>query len=207
MNQYERLASITGECRGPNKKKKFATPVVFSAETDGVRSSLPPLVKCDLFQDGRCDIFFGNPPSPAPVLPRCVWTPDTNPVPETNTSSLRQRNTPWGLFVHDRDARVVVINPRPGSKQNVDVPPKQSDILSYLMDNQGRICTRKEIEESVYDEEFVEGSRRADVMVMRLKALLHDTKTNGLIRSRRGLGYLFVEDPDRIPQASDQDSL
>jgi DNA-binding response OmpR family regulator len=77
----------------------------------------------------------------------------------------------------------------------VELTAKEYSLLEYLLLNRGRIVTRQEIAEHVWDEHFDPFSNLIEVYVGRLrqKIDLPSEKQASFLKTRRGEGY-FVED-------------
>jgi two-component system OmpR family response regulator len=64
--------------------------------------------------------------------------------------------------------------------------------LAYLMRNRGRVVSKTELTEHLYDQDFDRDSNVIEVLINRLRHKLG----SGRIRTRRGLGYRLVDDGD-----------
>lgn len=115
---------------------------------------------------------------------------------------LRRRTLPQqisltvGAIRLDRSKRTAHVRGRA-----VELTAKEYSLLEYLLLNRGRIVTRREIAEHVWDEHFDPFSNLIEVYVGRLRQKIDastDTKTS-FLTTRRGEGY-FVED---LSQESD----
>jgi two-component system copper resistance phosphate regulon response regulator CusR len=115
---------------------------------------------------------------------------------------LRRRTLPQqisltvGAIRLDRSKRTAHVRGRA-----VELTAKEYSLLEYLLLNRGRIVTRREIAEHVWDEHFDPFSNLIEVYVGRLRQKIDastDTKSS-FLTTRRGEGY-FVED---LSQESD----
>lgn len=88
------------------------------------------------------------------------------------------------LYLDTRSARVT-LNGAP-----VRLTSLEYRLLSYLMHHQGRIVSRTELVEHLYDQDFDRDSNTIEVFVGRIRKKL----SGDLIRTVRGLGYI-IEDP------------
>jgi len=79
----------------------------------------------------------------------------------------------------------------------VELTAKEYALLEYLLLNRGRVVSRQEIAEHVWDEHFDPFSNLIEVYVGRLRQKL-DVEDRSFLRTRRGEGY-FVEDLRREP--------
>lgn len=64
-------------------------------------------------------------------------------------------------------------------------------LLSYLMQNAGRVVSQLELTEQLYAQDFERNSNAVEVLVGRVRRKLGQS----LIKTRRGFGYL-IEEPD-----------
>jgi two-component system OmpR family response regulator len=71
-------------------------------------------------------------------------------------------------------------------------------LISYLAHERGRVVSRTELTEHIYDQDFDRDSNTIEVFVGRLRRKLG----NGLIVTERGLGYRLVDDAEQ-PESSD----
>ena len=69
---------------------------------------------------------------------------------------------------------------------------KEYALLEYLVREQGRVVSRSEIAEHVWDEQFDPVSNLIDVHVNRLRRKLDEGGERRLIHTRRGAGYMLV---------------
>jgi two-component system copper resistance phosphate regulon response regulator CusR len=115
---------------------------------------------------------------------------------------LRRRSLPAqitltvGSIRLDRGKRSVEV--RGGT---VELTGKEYSLLEYLLLNRGRIVTRREIAEHVWDEHFDPFSNLIEVYVGRLRQKIDAPLEAGeasFLTTRRGEGY-FVEDLRREP--------
>jgi len=67
----------------------------------------------------------------------------------------------------------------------VDLTALEYRILQYLMQHQGKVVSKTELIEHIYDQSFDRDSNVIEVLINRLRGKL----TPGLISTRRGLGY------------------
>ncbi len=77
---------------------------------------------------------------------------------------------------------------------DVDLTPKEFDLLAYLMQNVDRVRTREEIIDRVWDEEEFLDRRTVDVHVRWLRQKIEADPGNPRhLITVRGVGYKFVE--------------
>jgi two-component system OmpR family response regulator len=91
--------------------------------------------------------------------------------------------------IDTRSSRVLV------QGQAVKLTSHEYRLLSYLMHHQGRVVSRSELVEHLYDQDFDRDSNTVEVFVGRLRKKLGVD----LIQTVRGLGYL-VSPPDLDPR-------
>jgi len=78
----------------------------------------------------------------------------------------------------------------------VDLTYKEFELLKYLAQNPGRVFTRGQLLQQVWDSDFFGGPRTVDVHVRRLRAKL-GADQEALIGTVRNVGYLAVRPGDR----------
>jgi two-component system OmpR family response regulator len=78
--------------------------------------------------------------------------------------------------------------------QPIELTAREYDLLELLMRTPGRIFTRTELCEQVWDYHFDPGTNVVDVCVQRLRRKLDDGHAVKLIRTVRGVGYTFKAD-------------
>ncbi|MBI1766433.1 MAG: response regulator transcription factor [Acidobacteria bacterium] len=76
--------------------------------------------------------------------------------------------------------------------RKISLTTKEYALLEYFMLHVGRLLTREEIAEHVWDENFDPFSNVIDVYVRRLRKKIDEGFTPALIHTRRGAGYLFT---------------
>jgi two-component system copper resistance phosphate regulon response regulator CusR len=77
----------------------------------------------------------------------------------------------------------------------VSLTAKEYALLEYLVMNEGRVVSREQIAEHVWDESFDPFSNVIDVYVKRLRAKLDTSRDPRLIHTRRGEGYILTAEP------------
>jgi DNA-binding response OmpR family regulator len=77
---------------------------------------------------------------------------------------------------------------------NVPLSAKEYAILEYLVMNKGRVISRTELSEHVYDMNFDLDSNIIDVYINRLRKKIDKDHPRPLIQTRRGEGYIIAED-------------
>jgi len=84
----------------------------------------------------------------------------------------------------DLDSRVVEV-----SGEEIELSAKEFDILIYFAQNQGKILTKKQIYEKVWEEEYVYDDNNIMAVISRLRKKID--KDSIYIRTVRGIGYRF----------------
>ncbi len=76
--------------------------------------------------------------------------------------------------------------------KQVEMPPKELEVLHFLAAHKNRVFTREQLLEQVWGFEFFGDSRTVDVHIKRLREKLQDTESLGWqIRTVWGVGYKF----------------
>lgn len=73
--------------------------------------------------------------------------------------------------------------------EELRLSPKEFDILSLLIRQPGRVYSRTEIGQEIWQGRLPEGSNVVDVHMANLRAKLRDLEGYGLLRTVRGVGY------------------
>lgn len=80
--------------------------------------------------------------------------------------------------------------------RKVELTAKEYALLEYLARERGRVLTRAEIAEHVWDENFDPLSNLIDVNINRLRRKVDDGFASPLIHTRRGEGYMLAAPED-----------
>ena len=80
--------------------------------------------------------------------------------------------------------------------RRVELTAKEYALLEYLARERGRVLTRGEIAEHVWDENFDPLSNLIDVNINRLRRKVDDGSAAPLIHTRRGEGYMLAAPED-----------
>ncbi|NEU29875.1 response regulator transcription factor [bacterium LRH843] len=79
-------------------------------------------------------------------------------------------------------------------EQALDLTPKEFELLVYLASNKGRVLTRDQLLNAVWDYHFVGDTRIVDVHISNLREKIEpNTKKPIYIKTIRGLGYKLEE--------------
>lgn len=98
---------------------------------------------------------------------------------------LKQELLTLGILRIDKQVRAVYV-----SDSEIHLTQKEYDLLVYLVQNQGRICTRKEIIEQVWDIHFDYDTSVIDVYMTTLRKKLNLTPENNILHTVRGVGFI-----------------
>lgn len=90
-----------------------------------------------------------------------------------------------GDLVVDLDGREIRLGDR-----EIGLTPKEFDLLVYLIKNKGKVLSREQITEKVWDYEYMGDQRTVDTHIKKLREKLSD-KTEKYIKTIWGVGYKF----------------
>lgn len=93
-----------------------------------------------------------------------------------------------GSLTVDSEARRVTLNQR-----EVELTPKEFDILELLVRNKGRVFSREQIFQMIWGEPCVD-TRTIDVHIKNLRDKLKDEENQSMIQTKWGVGYYFRRD-------------
>lgn len=77
------------------------------------------------------------------------------------------------------------------SGKEISLTPKEFKLLEYMMNNSGRILTRAEIAEKVWDTTFDTGTNFIDVYINYLRKKIDKDYSTKLIHTKAGVGFIF----------------
>lgn len=77
--------------------------------------------------------------------------------------------------------------------QIIELTAKEFSLLEYFMRNKGRVLSRYDITEKVWDVDFNFGSNVVDVYVNILRKKIDKDASHRLIHTKIGMGYIFGE--------------
>lgn len=78
--------------------------------------------------------------------------------------------------------------------QTINLPAREFALLEYMLRNQGRILSKTNILEKVYDYSFDPQTNVVDVLVCRLRNKIDKDFDSRLIHTVRGMGYVLKQD-------------
>lgn len=96
-----------------------------------------------------------------------------------------------GLVV-DKARYVVLVD-----DQEIEMPPKELELLFFLASHPNRVFTREQLLENVWGYDFYGESRTVDVHVKRIREKIEDPRrdVNWQIKTVWGVGYKFESSP------------
>jgi len=92
------------------------------------------------------------------------------------------------LAVHDLTMNLLTREVRRGERK-IELTPREFNLLEYLMRSPGRVLTRVQICEQVWEYDFDPGTNLVDVYVQRLRKKVDGEAPVKLIETIRGVGY------------------
>jgi two-component system, OmpR family, response regulator RegX3 len=76
----------------------------------------------------------------------------------------------------------------------VELPPKEFELLAYLLEHAGRVLTRGQLIDEIWGRDYVGDTKTLDVHVRRLRNRIEaDPKEPARIQTVRGVGYRFAD--------------
>jgi DNA-binding response OmpR family regulator len=81
------------------------------------------------------------------------------------------------------------------NNKEINLTRKEFRLLEYMMNNQGRILSRAEIAEKVWETSFDTGTNFIDVYINYLRKKIDKDQDIKLIQTRPGIGFIFKEQP------------
>jgi two-component system, OmpR family, response regulator RegX3 len=76
----------------------------------------------------------------------------------------------------------------------VELPPKEFELLGYLIEHAGRVLTRGQLIGEIWGSDYVGDTKTLDVHIRRLRTRVeHDPKDPKRIQTVRGVGYRFAD--------------
>ena len=95
----------------------------------------------------------------------------------------------FGDIAMDIDRHVV----RKGGRE-VDITPKEFDLLQYFLENRNKVVKREELSAHVWGQEYLESSRTVEIHVQRLRKKMG---LNEELRTVTKVGYILEDKRDR----------
>jgi DNA-binding response OmpR family regulator len=153
-------------------RARWSVPVVMLTARDEEADRLAGL-------DAGADDYIGKPFSPRELVAR-MKAVLRRVAPDADDSMLV-----LGDVVLRRSAREVGV-----AGEEVELRPKEFDLLAYLMENRGAVLSRDLLLERVWGYDYAGGTRTVDVHIAQLRRKLGRPD---LIRTIRGAGYKAVQ--------------
>ena len=76
----------------------------------------------------------------------------------------------------------------------VDLPPKEFELLAYLVEHAGRVLTRGQLIDEIWGSDYVGDTKTLDVHIRRLRTRVErDAHAPQRIQTVRGVGYRFAD--------------
>ena len=79
------------------------------------------------------------------------------------------------------------------ANKEVNLTRKEFKLLEYMMNNQGRVLSRAEIAENVWETAFDTGTNFIDVYINYLRKKIDKDHDHKLIQTRAGIGFIFKD--------------
>lgn len=111
----------------------------------------------------------------------------------TKRQNKQQVQTPSNLKIADLELHPSTFTVTRGDIK-VNLSPKEFKLLFYMMQNAGRVVTRAEIAENVWDTTFDTGTNFIDVYINYLRKKIDKDRPVKLIHTRPGLGFMLTEE-------------
>jgi two-component system, OmpR family, response regulator RegX3 len=78
--------------------------------------------------------------------------------------------------------------------RDVDLPPKEFELLAFLVENAGRVLTRGQLIDEIWGSDYVGDTKTLDVHIRRVRTRIEDDpKEPTRIQTVRGVGYRFAD--------------
>jgi two-component system, OmpR family, response regulator RegX3 len=78
--------------------------------------------------------------------------------------------------------------------RSVELPPKEFDLLAYLVEHAGRVLTRGQLIDEIWGSDYVGDTKTLDVHIRRLRTRIEqDPHAPVRIQTVRGVGYRFSD--------------
>lgn len=112
-------------------------------------------------------------------------------IARLNALSRRMGDTRFSLLkVSDLTVNLLTREVRRGG-QIIELPPREFALLDFLMRSPGRVQTRTQICEHVWEYQFDPGTNLVDAYIQRLRRKIDDPFEEKLIHTVRGVGYVL----------------
>ncbi|SDH33237.1 two-component system, OmpR family, alkaline phosphatase synthesis response regulator PhoP [Alteribacillus persepolensis] len=139
------------------------------------------------------DDYMTKPFSPRELVARVkaiLRRVDQAPVQKEENMTTDKKLLIGHLTIYPENYEVYV------NDEQLELTPKEFELLLYLSHNKGRVMTRDQLLNAVWNYEFVGDTRIVDVHISHLREKIEpNTKKPVYIKTVRGLGYKFEEPP------------
>ena len=156
------------------KKIRFqgiSTPILFLSALDSVDDKIQGL-------EAGGDDYLAKPFSLDEVVAR--------------VKALKRRNNPTKQIVNTGNLEINIDTKEAfRNGKNLNLTKKEFRLLEYFLNNQGKLLTKSEIAEHVWDISFDTGTNIVEVYVNYLRNKLDKGYEEKLIQTKFGLGYIF----------------
>jgi DNA-binding response OmpR family regulator len=123
------------------------------------------------------------------LLRRSGWTRAAEPPAAPKASNVIR----FGGNTLDLDSLELKVGTMP-----YHLTAMEADLLQYLLQNAGKVVSRKAILEEVWNVHEDTDTRAIDNFIVRLRRFLNENPTNPRhVLTVRGIGYKFIADPDK----------
>ncbi len=139
------------------------------------------------------DDYLTKPFSPREVVARvrAILRRTQRAEPEENTEKPMNKVVIGDVDIYPDNYEVYL------KGKSLELTPKEFELLLYLVKNKGRVLTRDQLLNSVWNYEFVGDTRIVDVHISHLREKIEPmTRKPVYIKTVRGLGYK-MEDPGK----------
>jgi len=153
------------------RQKKIQSPVLMLTARDSVKDKVRGL-------DSGADDYLTKPFSFEEFLARV-------------RALLRRKEDNLTEFTHG-PLKIDAVSHRVfAGEKEILLRPKEFSILMYLVQNKGRVLSRTQILENIWGYDFNPNTNIVDVHIKALREKLKQYSLHELIRSVRGVGYIF----------------
>lgn len=92
-------------------------------------------------------------------------------------------------LVMDLDKKTVIRD-----NKSIDLTPKEFSLLEFLINNKGRVISKAEIAENVWDQNANQSLNVVEVYINFLRKKIDKTFASSLIHTKSGMGYILEEE-------------
>lgn len=126
------------------------------------------------------DDYITKPFSPREVATR-VRTILRRSKPKNDSNQLQIEELTINMDAYE----VYVLN------NKIDLTPKETEVLYYLVKNMGKVLKREQILNAVWSYDYYGDTRAVDTQVKRIRQKLPEVNVNFTIKTIYGIGYIF----------------